>query len=270
MARPFKKKGKSSYLSVLFLQMGPLTAKSSLGARGNSQDVGTAGSSCPTGAWWGCVAARCPSTTGLVCWLLVLLFEVHLGMPLAFITAGKLASAKFTREGLFSSVSTNVCCQVVTAAKGTHADAALEGLVARMNAQVACELIRTRETPVTVLSWTGMWSLVDRCLARPVWVFARPDGFEGEGLWGLMMVVLGCMLLLATQEPWVNLLLVLERSDGLQGRDRWRIHSDGVHGLERFMLHHPNFTLVVEQVVVGDHGEEAAVHGRFGGGTVIV
>lgn len=80
-------------------------------------------------------------------------------------------------------------------------------------------------------------------------------------LWGM---------LLPADETWVDLLLVFERPDGLQGCDGWGVDSDRVHGLEGFVLHHPYVTLMMEKVVVRDHGEKAAVHRGFGSGVVVI
>lgn len=75
--------------------------------------------------------------------LAVPLLLVDLGMSLALIAAGELASALGTGERLLAGVRTDVGGQVVTAAEATHADATLEWLVARVHAHVACQLIRT-------------------------------------------------------------------------------------------------------------------------------
>jgi len=108
---------------------------------------------------------------------------------------------------------------------------------------------------------------MDRGFAGTVGVLPRTDGFEGESLrWG---VVLRRMLLPA-DETWVDLLLVFERSDGLQGCDRWRVDSDGIHGLEGLVFHHTNFSLMMKKVVVGDHGEKAAIHGGFGCRVIVI
>lgn len=112
-----------------------------------------------------------------------------------------------------------------------------------------------------------MRPFVDRGFAGTVGVLPWSDGFEGESLW--RWVVLRRVLLPA-DEPWVDLLLVFERPDGLQGCDGWRVDSDGVHGLEGLVLHHANLTLMVEKVVVRDHGEKAAIHGGFGCGVIVI
>lgn len=106
-----------------------------------------------------------------------------------------------------------------------------------------------------------------RGFAGTVGVLPRSDGFKGECLW--LWVVLRRVLLPAN-ETWVNLLFVFECPDGLQGCDRWRVDSDGVHGLEGLVLHHANLPLMVEKVVVRDHGEKAAVHGGFGRGVIVI
>lgn len=77
-------------------------------------------------------------------------------------------------------------------------------------------------------------------------------------------------VLLPADEPRVDLLLVFERSDGFQGCDGWRVDSDWVHGLEGLVLHHTNLPLVMEKVVVRDHGEKAAIHGGFGCGVIVI
>lgn len=112
-----------------------------------------------------------------------------------------------------------------------------------------------------------MRPFVDGGFAGTVGVLPRPDGFEGESLW--RWVVLRRVLLPA-DETWVNLLLVFERSNGLQGCDGWRVDSDGVHGLEGLVLHHANLALMMEKVVVRDHGEKAAIHGGFGCGVIVI
>ncbi len=111
-----------------------------------------------------------------------------------------------------------------------------------------------------------MWSLMHRSFARPVGVLSWSNGFEGECLRGLM--VLGNVLL-PTEKAGMDLLLILKGSNGLEGSNgRW-VHSNRVHGLEGFMLHHPYVPLVMEEVVVWDHGKETSVHARFGGGVVV-
>lgn len=67
---------------------------------------------------------------------------------------------------------------------------------------------------------------MDGGFAGTVRVLPRSDGFEGESLW--RWVVLRRMLLPA-DETWMNLLLVFERPNGLQGCDGWRVYSDGIH-----------------------------------------
>lgn len=36
------------------------------------------------------------------------------------------------------------------------------------------------------------------------------------------------------------------------------------------MLHHTNLPLMMEKVVVRDHGEKAAIHGGFGSGVIVI
>lgn len=77
-------------------------------------------------------------------------------------------------------------------------------------------------------------------------------------------------VLLSTDETWVNLLLVFKRPDGLQWCDGRRVDPDRVHGLEGLVFHHANITLMVENVVVRDHGEKASIHGAFGCGVIVI
>jgi len=211
------------------------------------------------------VAPSCP--TALIRRLLVLLFQVNLCVSLSLVASGKLASAELAGEGFLARVRADVRGQVVAPTKGAHAYPALEGFVACVDAEVARELVGAREAPVAVLRRTGVGPFVDRGFARPVGVLPRPDGFEGESLW--RRVVLRRVLLPA-DETRVDLLLVFECPDGLQRCDGWRVDSDGVHGLEGLVLHHSNLPLMVEQVVVGDHGEKAAIHGGFGCGVIVI
>lgn len=120
----------------------------------------------------------CPSTAALVRGFLVLLFEVHLGVPLSLVAPRKLASTEFARERLLAGVCADVCGEMVTATEGPHADAALEGFVSCVDAQVPRQLIGSRKTPVTVLGRTGMWSLVHWSFARPVGILSWTDRFE--------------------------------------------------------------------------------------------
>lgn len=188
-------------------------------------------------------------------------------MSLSLVTPGKLASTEVTGEGFLAGVCANVRGQVVTPAEGAHAYSALEGFVARVDAEVTRELVRAREASVTVLCRTGVRPFVDGGFAGPVGVLPRSDGLEGESLW--RWVVLGRVLLPAN-ETWVDLLLVLEGSDGLQGGDGRGIDSNRVHGLEGFVLHHADLPLVMEKIVVWNHGEKAAVHGGFGRGVIVI
>lgn len=81
-------------------------------------------------------------------------------------------------------------------------------------------------------------------------------------------MVLGNVLLPA-EKAGMDLLLILKGSNGLEGSYGRRVHPNRVHGLEGFMLHYPYVSLVVEEVVVWDHGKETSVHARFGGGVVV-
>lgn len=108
---------------------------------------------------------------------------------------------------------------------------------------------------------------MDGGFAGTVGVLPWSDRLECQSLW--RWVVLR-RVLLPTNESWVNLLLVFESSDGLQGCDRWRVDSDGVHGLEGLVLHYANLPLMMEKVVVRDHGEKAAIHGSFGCGVIVI
>ena len=108
---------------------------------------------------------------------------------------------------------------------------------------------------------------MDGGFAGTVGVLPWSDGLERQSLWRLVVLR---RVLLPTNETWVNLLFVFERSDGLQGCDRWRVDSDGVHGLEGLVLHHANLPLMMEKVVVRDHGEKAAIHGGFGRGVIVI
>lgn len=198
------------------------------------------------------------------------MLEVHLGVAFALVTASKLTSTKVAGEGLLAGVSANVSGEVVAATERAHADAALEGLVARMDPQVARELVRAREPPVAVFGRAGVGALVDWGLTGPVGVLSRPYGFEGESL-RLVMMMLGNMVLLCTQKAWLQLLLVLERPDSLEWRYRRWIDPKRLNGLERLVLHSSGFacaTLVLEQVVIWDHGEQTGIH-RFGSAVVL-
>lgn len=112
-----------------------------------------------------------------------------------------------------------------------------------------------------------MRPFVDGGFAGTVWVLPWPDGFESESLRRRVMLR---RMLLPADETRVNLLLVFERSDGLQGCDRWRVDTDRVHGLEGLVLHHTDLALMMEKVVVRDHGEKAAIHGGFGCGVIVI
>lgn len=90
---------------------------------------------------------------------------VDLGVPLALVAAGKLASALGTSERLFSSVRADVRGQVVAAAEAAHADAALERFLARVHAHVACQLVRAGEAAVTAIGGAHVRALMRRGLA---------------------------------------------------------------------------------------------------------
>lgn len=108
---------------------------------------------------------------------------------------------------------------------------------------------------------------MDGGFAGTVGVLPWSNRFEGESLWWGVMLR---WVLLPADETRVNLLLVFKRSDGLQWCDGRRVDSDRVHGLERFVFHHTNLTLVMEKVVVRNHGEKAAIHGCFGCGVIVI
>ena len=79
--------------------------------------------------------------TALVGRLLVLLFQVNLGVPLSLVAPGKLASTELAGEGLLACVRADVRGQVVTPAEGAHAYSALEGFVTCVDAKVTRELV---------------------------------------------------------------------------------------------------------------------------------
>jgi hypothetical protein len=109
---------------------------------------------------------------------------VDLGVPLAFITPGKLSPTDVTGKRLLACVGTDVSGEVVTSAEVAHADATLEGLLASVDADVASELVRARETAITGLHWAGIRAFVGRCLAGPVRILAHAAGFDELGLIG--------------------------------------------------------------------------------------
>lgn len=108
---------------------------------------------------------------------------------------------------------------------------------------------------------------MDGGFAWTVGVLPWSDRFECQSLWW-WVVLRG--VLLPTDEAWVNLLLVFESSDGLQRCDGWRIDSDGIHCLKGLVLHHADIPLMMEKVVVRDHGEKTSVHGGFGCGMIVI
>lgn len=98
---------------------------------------------------------------------------VDLGVPLALVAAGKLASTLTAGEWFLPGVCANVCGQVVTAAEAAHADAALERLLTRVHAHMARQFIRTGEAAVAAICRAGIrtlmwWSLaLSACRALP-------------------------------------------------------------------------------------------------------
>lgn len=106
-------------------------SRGGVGGAGGGGGRGGVGRGLADGSRWGGVLLAPPVPLPLV----------DLGVPLALIAAGKLASTLTTGEWFLTSVCSNVCGQVVTAAEATHADAALEGLLTRVHAHVARQFI---------------------------------------------------------------------------------------------------------------------------------
>lgn len=108
--------------------------------------------------------------------LLDALLQVHLGVSLLLVGAGKLAAANVAGEGLLTGVRPNVRRQVVRTRERPHAYSALERLLARVDANVARQFVGPRKATVTVLDGTCVWPLVHWRLARAVRVLSRLDG----------------------------------------------------------------------------------------------
>lgn len=189
-----------------------------------------------------------------VCFL-VLLPQVDLGVPLAFIAPCKLSPANVAGEGLFACVGADVGSEVVAAAEVAHADATLEGLLARVDADVAGELVGAREAAVAGLHRAGIGALVRRRLARPVGVLAHAAGLDELRLVG-----------------GIECLQVLRARLGGKGLDGGEWSEGGLLGsalqaLEGLLVWgaQAQVPLLLRKQVVGDHGDlEAALGGGVG------
>ena len=85
------------------------------------------------------MASRRP--TALVSGLLVLLFEVNLGVSLSLVAPRKLASTELAGEGFLSRVRADVGGQVVAPAEGAHAYPTLEGFVPGVDTEVTRQFV---------------------------------------------------------------------------------------------------------------------------------
>lgn len=109
---------------------------------------------------------------------------VDLGVPLALVAAGELASTLGAGERLLPGVRADVCGQVVTAAEAAHADAALERLLARVHTHVPRQLVRAGEAAVAAVGGAGVRALVRRRLALPACRLPVTTGLGELGLEG--------------------------------------------------------------------------------------
>lgn len=98
---------------------------------------------------------------------------MYFSVTFAFVGACEPSVANVARERLLTGVCANVRGQVIGAREGTSALATLERLVARVYAQVTRELVGAREAARTPGHGARVRSLVYRCLAGPIRIFAR-------------------------------------------------------------------------------------------------
>lgn len=110
---------------------------------------------------------------------------VDLGVPLALVAAGELASALGAGEGLLASVRADVRRQVVAAAEAAHADAALERPLACVHTHVTRQLVGAGEAAVAAVGGADVRAFMWRRLARPACGgLPDPAGFSGLDLEG--------------------------------------------------------------------------------------
>lgn len=108
------------------------------------------------------------------------LLEMHFGVTLLLVASSELSAALITAERFLTGVRAHVGSQVVAPRERAHADATLERLLSGMNANVPRELVAAREPAIATVYRAGVGSLVDRRLARSIWILPRFHGYQPE------------------------------------------------------------------------------------------
>ena len=88
---------------------------------------------------------------------------MDLHVATAFIRSCKSSPTCVTGKWLFSSVSTDVSCQMVWTGKVPHANSTLEWFLSSVGSHVACQFIRPWEPPWAGLHWASIRSLIWWC-----------------------------------------------------------------------------------------------------------
>jgi len=125
---------------------------------------------------------------------------VNLRMPLLLITSGKRATTHVTFEWFLPCVCSYVRGEVVRPTELPQTDAALEWFLSWEHCvypDVSRQLVASRKPAITLVDGTGVRPLVDRRLARPVWVFPRSDGHQADGHRGLLEYLVEYLVALA-------------------------------------------------------------------------
>lgn len=112
--------------------------------------------------WNSSIRLRSQSFSGLLLFL-SLFSQMNLHVATAFIRSCKSSPTCVTGKWLFTSVSTDVSCQMVWARKVPHAYTALEWFLSRVGSHVAGQFVRPWEPPWTSVHWASIRPLTWRC-----------------------------------------------------------------------------------------------------------
>lgn len=112
--------------------------------------------------WNSSIRLRSQSFSGLLLFF-SLFSQMDLHVATAFIGSCKSSTTCVTGKWLFSSMSTDVSCQMVWAGKVPHAYTALEWFLSSVGSHVAGQFIRPWEPPWTSVHWASVRPLTWWC-----------------------------------------------------------------------------------------------------------
>lgn len=112
---------------------------------------------------------------------------MHFSVAFLLVASRELTSTRIALKRFFSCVRSDVCCKVIRSRERSHTNAALKRFLSRVDANVSRQLIRSRESPIAVLNWARVWSLVYRRLTRSVRILSRFHWYQLERHWRLLV-----------------------------------------------------------------------------------